>query len=201
MEKEEKNQVNTEETTKRKEKTKQNKKSKLRMGLVILFILIFAAVSYVQLRGSYLEYLELGKQYVSVFKTNLIYRYSIMAINFVILYFVIYFTNKGIKKGLKPFFDKEKRPMPKLLNKSLALVISAITSFVVSSAFMQKIMLLMNGTSFGNQDPIFGLDISYYMFQKPVIELLLFYFVALVIGLSLYMALYYVIVFNRFLTE
>ena len=174
MEKEEKNQVNTEETTKRKEKTKQNKKSKLRMGLVILFILIFAAVSYVQLRGSYLEYLELGKQYVSVFKTNLIYRYSIMAINFVILYFVIYFTNKGIKKGLKPFFDKEKRPMPKLLNKSLALVISAITSFVVSSAFMQKIMLLMNGTSFGNQDPIFGLDISYYMFQKPVIELLLF---------------------------
>lgn len=198
MEKEEKNQVNTEETTKRKEKTKQNKKSKLRMGLVILFILIFAAVSYVQLRGSYLEYLELGKQYVSVFKTNLIYRYSIMAINFVILYFVIYFTNKGIKKGLKPFFDKEKRPMPKLLNKSLALVISAITSFVVSSAFMQKIMLLMNGTSFGNQDPIFGLDISYYMFQKPVIELLLFYFVALVIGLSLYMALYYVIVFNRF---
>ena len=198
MEKEEKNQVNTEETTKRKEKTTQNKKSKLRMGLVILFILIFAAVSYVQLRGSYLEYLELGKQYVSVFKTNLIYRYSIMAINFVILYFVIYFTNKGIKKGLKPFFDKEKRPMPKLLNKSLALVISAITSFVVSSAFMQKIMLLMNGTSFGNQDPIFGLDISYYMFQKPVIELLLFYFVALVIGLSLYMALYYVIVFNRF---
>ena len=198
MEKEEKNQVNTEETTKRKEKIKQNKKSKLRMGLVILFILIFAAVSYVQLRGSYLEYLELGKQYVSVFKTNLIYRYSIMAINFVILYFVIYFTNKGIKKGLKPFFDKEKRPMPKLLNKSLALVISAITSFVVSSAFMQKIMLLMNGTSFGNQDPIFGLDISYYMFQKPVIELLLFYFVALVIGLSLYMALYYVIVFNRF---
>lgn len=198
MEKEEKNQVNTEETTKREEKTKQNKKSKLRMGLVILFILIFAAVSYVQLRGSYLEYFELGKQYVSVFKTNLIYRYSIMAINFVILYFVIYFTNKGIKKGLKPFFDKEKRPMPKLLNKSLALVISAITSFVVSSVFMQKIMLLMNGTSFGNQDPIFGLDISYYMFQKPVIELLLFYFVALVIGLSLYMALYYVIVFNRF---
>ena len=209
MEKEEKKKNNTNETVQVEENKKTNEKvnnkkeqkrknSKLRMMLVILFLLVFSGVSYVQLRGSYLEYLELGSQYVDVFKTNLIYRYSIMAINFVFLYIVIYFTNRGIKKGLKPFFEKEKRPMPKLLNKSLALVISAVVSFVVSSAFMQKIMLIFNGTSFGNQDPIFGLDIAYYMFQKPVIEMLLFYFVVLFVGLSLYMALYYVIVFNRF---
>ena len=209
MEKEEKNKNNTNETVQVEENKKTNEKannkkeqkrknSKLRMMLVILFLLVFSGISYVQLRGSYLEYLELGSQYVDVFKTNLIYRYSIMAINFVFLYIVIYFTNRGIKKGLKPFFEKEKRPMPKLLNKSLALVISAVVSFVVSSAFMQKIMLIFNGTSFGNQDPIFGLDIAYYMFQKPVIEMLLFYFVVLFVGLSLYMALYYVIVFNRF---
>ena len=209
MEKEEKNKNNTNETVQVEENKKTNekannkkeqkrKKSKLRMMLVILFLLVFSGVSYVQLRGSYLEYLELGSQYVDIFKTNLIYRYSIMAINFVFLYIVIYFTNRGIKKGLKPFFEKEKRPMPKLLNKSLALVISAVVSFVASSAFMQKIMLIINGTSFGNQDPIFGLDIAYYMFQKPVIEMLLFYCVVLFVGLSLYMALYYVIVFNRF---
>ena len=209
MEKEEKNKNNTNETVQVEKNKKTNEKannkkeqkrknSKLRMMLVILFLLVFSGVSYVQLRGSYLEYLELGSQYVDVFKTNLIYRYSIMAINFVFLYIVIYFTNRGIKKGLKPFFEKEKRPMPKLLNKSLALVISAVVSFVASSAFMQKIMLIFNGTSFGNQDPIFGLDIAYYMFQKPVIEMLLFYFVVLFVGLSLYMALYYVIVFNRF---
>ena len=209
MEKEEKNKNNTNETVQVEENKKTNEKannkkeqkrknSKLRMMLVILFLLVFSGVSYVQLRGSYLEYLELGSQYVDIFKTNLIYRYSIMAINFVFLYIVIYFTNRGIKKGLKPFFEKEKRSMPKLLNKSLALVISAVVSFVASSAFMQKIMLIINGTSFGNQDPIFGLDIAYYMFQKPVIEMLLFYFVVLFVGLSLYMALYYVIVFNRF---
>lgn len=209
MEKEEKNKNNTNETAQVEENKKNNEKannkkeqkrknSKLRMMLVILFLLVFSGVSYVQLRGSYLEYLELGSQYIDIFKTNLIYRYSIMAINFVFLYIVIYFTNRGIKKGLKPFFEKEKRSMPKLLNKSLALVISAVVSFVASSAFMQKIMLIINGTSFGNQDPIFGLDIAYYMFQKPVIEMLLFYFVVLFVGLSLYMALYYVIVFNRF---
>ena len=121
-----------------------------------------------------------------------------MGVNFVFLYFVIYFTNRGIKKGLEPFFEKEKKPMPKLLNKSLALVISAIVSIIVSAVFMQKLMLALNSTSFGISDQIFNLDIAYYIFQKPVIELVLVYFVVLFVGLSLYMALYYVIVFNRY---
>lgn len=59
-------------------------------------------------------------------------------------------------------------------------------------------MLIANGTSFGIQDPIFGLDIAYYMFQKPVIETLALYFVILFVGLSIYIALYYVIAFNRY---
>ena len=180
-------------------KAEKKKKSKTRMILVIIFLLLFASVSYVQLRGSYLEYLELGESYTNIFYTNLVYRYGIMLVNFVVLYFMIYFTNRGIKKGLKPFFEKEEKKIPKLPNKSLALVISAIVSFVISSAFMQKIMLVINGTAFGgNPDPVFGLDISYYMFQKPVIEMFLFYFIVLFVGLSIYMALYYIIVFNRY---
>lgn len=174
------------------------KKNKTRMILVLLFLLLFAGISYIELRGSYLEYLELGQNYTNIFYTNLTYRYGIMAVNFVILYFILYFTNRGIKKGLKPFFEKEKKEIPKLPNKSLALVISALVSFVTSSALMQKIMLIVNGTSFGIQDPIFGLDIAYYMFQKPVIETLALYFVILFVGLSIYIALYYVIAFNRY---
>lgn len=174
------------------------KKNRTRMILVLLFLLLFAGISYIELRGSYLEYFELGQNYTNIFYTNLTYRYGIMVVNFVILYFILYFTNRGIKKGLKPFFEKEKKEIPKLPNKSLSLVISALVSFVTSSALMQKIMLIANGTSFGIQDPIFGLDIAYYMFQKPVIETLALYFVILFVGLSIYIALYYVIAFNRY---
>ena len=187
-----------ETTTVETKESKKKKNSKTRMILVILFLLIFAVVSYVQLRGSYLEYLELGQEYTNIFKTNAMYRYTIMAVNFVILYIVIYLTNRGIKKGLKVFFDKENKKMPKLPNKSLALVISAITSFVVSSVFMQKFMLATSGASFGIQDQIFSLDISYYMFLKPFIETAVFYFIIIFVCLSLYMALYYIIVFNRY---
>lgn len=173
-------------------------KNKSRVKLVVLFLVIFAIISYVGLRGSYLEYLELGEKFTSVFFTNITYKYSIMAVNFVLLYFIIYTTNRGIKKGLKPFFENENKQMPKLLNKSLALVISAIVSIVVSAIFMQKIMLFANSTSFGIQDSVFNIDISYYMFQKPVIEFLIVYFIVLMVGLSLYMALYYVIIFNMY---
>ena len=200
--KENNNNIITKEETKIKKVDKlelnKRKKSKTRIILVLLFLLLFAGISYIELRGSYLEYLELGQNYTNIFYTNLTYRYGIMAVNFVILYFILYFTNRGIKKGLKPFFEKEKKEIPKLPNKSLALVISALVSFVTSSALMQKIMLIANGTSFGVQDPIFGLDIAYYMFQKPVIETLALYFVILFVGLSIYIALYYVIAFNRY---
>ena len=200
--KENNNNITTKEETKIKKVDKlelnKRKKSKTRIILVLLFLLLFAGISYIELRGSYLEYFELGQNYTNIFYTNLTYRYGIMAVNFVILYFILYFTNRGIKKGLKPFFEKEKKEIPKLPNKSLSLVISALVSFVTSSALMQKIMLIANGTSFGIQDPIFGLDIAYYMFQKSVIETLALYFVILFVGLSIYMALYYVIAFNRY---
>ncbi len=180
-------------------KIEHKKNSKIgRINLVLFFLIVFVIVSYIGLRGSYLEYLELGEKYTSVFFTNITYKYSIMAINFVLLYFIIYLTNRGIKKGLKPFFQSENKEMPKLLNKSLALIISAIVSIIVSTIFMQKLMICTNGTAFGIQDVVFNIDISYYMFQRPIIEMLLIYFVALIVGLSLYMALYYVIVFNIF---
>lgn len=177
---------------------KKGKNRKMRSILVCIFLILFCIISYIELRGSYLEYLELGQNYTNIFKTNMIYRYVIMSVNFVVLYFIIYMTNRGIKKGLKPFFEKEKSELPKLPNKSLALVISAITSFLMSSALMQKIILMVNGTSFAIQDPMFGLDISYYIFQKPVIETSILYFIIFLVAVSLYMALYYVIVFNRY---
>ena len=192
----EENTIKTKDNLEQQEK--KHKKDKTRMFLVLAFLVLFAGISYIVLRGSYLEYLELGQKYVSVFSTNLKYRYTIMAVNFVVLYLMLYLTNRGIKKGLKPFFEKEKKTMPKLPNKSLSLVISAIASFVVSSMLTQKLMLIMSGASFGTQDPLFGLDIAYYVFQKPVLEFFAFYFIVLFVGLSIYMALYCVIVFNRY---
>ena len=60
-----------EENIQKNSTTKDNKKSKIRMILVIVFILLFLVISYISLRGSYLEYKELGQNYEQVFFTNM----------------------------------------------------------------------------------------------------------------------------------
>ena len=180
-----------------KQEKKQNKKMKTRVILVLLFIALFSVISYISLRGSYLEYKELGENYTEVFITNLKYKYTIFGINFIALYFIIYMTTRGIKKGLKSFFDKEKKEMPKVPNKSIAFIISAVVSALMSSVIMKQIILCSSNASFGIQDPIYNFDIAYYMFQKPIIQMFLLYFMAILVGLTVYMALYYIIVFNK----
>ena len=160
---------------------KPKKKSKLRRGLVLAFLTIVLIVMYVIIKGSYLEYKELGENYINVFWTNIKYRYIIMGVNFVLLYFIMYFTNRGIKKGLSVFFEQEKKEMPKLPNKSISLVISIIVSIIISSILTPKILLLASGTSFGITDKIFNLDISYYMFIKPIINIVILYFTVMLV--------------------
>ena len=176
----------------------EKKKSKVRMIIVLLFIAIFAIGSYINLRGTYLQYKELGENYIQAFETNLKCKYIIFGINFIVLYIIMYFTNRGIKKRLKPFFEKENKEMPKLLNKSISLVASVVISTLVSNTLMKQFLLCASNASFGINDPVFGFDIAFYMFQKPFIQTLLLYFIGIIIELTIYMAIYYVIVFNRY---
>ena len=170
----------------------------LKVILVTIFIVLFTFITFVSLRGGYLEYKELGENYLEIFFTNLKYRYIIMAINFVIVFVLIYFTTRGVKKGIKPFFEQDKLKIPKLPNKSIALVIAAIVSAIFSNQILEKILLVAGNTTFELSDPIFNMDISYYLFVKPVIEFFIQYVIALIIGISVYMAAYYIVIFHVF---
>ena len=170
--------------------------NKIKPILVIAFIAIYLLVTYISLRGQYLEYSELGEQYVEVFFTNIKYKYLIMAVSFIIISIIIYLTNLGIKKGLKPFFEQEKKEMPKLPNKSITLIIAAIVSVILSNQLLEKVLLFASNVSFEKADIIFNLDISYYMFIKPLIEAIINDIVKIIIGISIYMAGYYILVFN-----
>ena len=85
---------------------------KTRAILVITFIALYVLISYISLRGQYLEYVELGEQYIQKFLTDITYKYSIIGIVFVFLSIILYFTNRGIRKGLRPFFEQENQEVP-----------------------------------------------------------------------------------------
>lgn len=175
-----------------------NKKSKTRFFVVLTVAVIAFIITYIIFRGTYLETLEIGENYISVFWQNVKYMSITIAINFVVVYFMVYITNLKIKKGLKEFFEQEKRTMPKLINKSVAFIAAILVSAFTSNILFEKAMLCFNNAQFGIQDPIFGLDIGYFVFQKPFIELLIWYFLIASIVLLIYTATYYITVFNMF---
>lgn len=180
------------------ENTKKTSKIKTRTLIVLAVLAVFLIGSIVAYRASYIEVLEIGEQYLSTFEENIKYKIEIGIINFIIIFLVMYITNRGIKKGLKSFFEDEKKEMPKLPNKSLALIMALITSLIVSNMFLQKTIWFINSAEFGIPDPIYGTDIGFYLFKAPLIGQLLYYGATMIIIITIYIATYYIIAFNKY---
>lgn len=180
------------------QENKTQKKSKTRTYIVLAVLAIFILGSLITYRAEYIEALEIGEEYVETFMQNVKYKMNIGIINFIVIFIATYITNRFIKKGLKQFFEEEKKPLPRLPNKSLALIIALVSSLIVSQLFLQKVILFVNATQFGITDPVYGLDLGFYMFRGLLIGQLLYYAVTMLILLTVYTVAYYLIVFNKY---
>lgn len=179
---------------------KKDKKKKGLLGhrtlIVFMVLVIYALISFISLRAEYLEFKGIDEKYVSVFFANLKNKYMVAGIAFVAMYIVTYITNKIIKSGLKPFFEDEKKEMPKLPNKSFAILFGLIVSVAAANMLTEKFVLFQNATEFVVKDPIFNMDIGYYFFNQPFIETLIPFLITIIIAITIYIAVYYVITLN-----
>lgn len=177
---------------------KKNKGNKTRRNIILLIFALALFIMFIAFRGNYLEILGIGENYTDVFIQNIKYTGITMVINFIILYLIVYFVNSRIKKGLEEFFGKEKKTMPKLVNKSIAFTIALVVSLVTAKLITSKVMICINATSFNMSDPIFGMDIGFFVMQKPFVEFVLAYLLIITIVMAVYTAIYYIIVFNKY---
>ena len=176
-------------------------KNQKRVVFVICILFIFSLWLYITVRGDYLQILGIGEEYKEIFKYNLKQKSIVFVISFSIVFLTTYISTVLIKKGLKKFFDEEKKEAPKLPNKSISLLFGLIGGIFFTRTITEKAILAINNAWFAKADPIFHLDIGYFVFQKPFIETTIIYIVGLFAVLSLYIAAYYIIVFNKYLNE
>lgn len=178
-------------------------KTKIRKRVIFvnLFILIFAIYSYINVRGEYLQILGIGEKYVEIFRHNLTQRIYVFAISFAVIYLLTYFTTLLIKRGLKKFFVEDNKEMPKLPNKSISLAFATIAGLIFSSVITEEAILAFNSTLFIETEPVFGLDIAYYVFQKPFIETILYSFIIVMAVMCIYITTYYLICFHKFFRQ
>lgn len=172
------------------------KQKKVRKILVVIVAIIAMLAIFVYARGEFLEIKEIGENYSSIFHQNM-KNISITAIiNFAIVFSVVYITTKRVKSGLKIFFEDEKKPMPKLPHKSMAFIIATIVTIATSSFILEKAQLCFYNTQFVENDPILGLDVGYFVFVWPFLELVVMYAMYAIIAATIYAAIYYILVFN-----
>lgn len=177
------------------------KKIRKRVIFVILFIIAFIIYSYINIRGEYLQILGIGEKYVEIFKHNLEQRMYVFVVSFAIIYLLTYITTVFIKKGLKKFFIEENKEMPKLPNKSISLAFAVIAGLIFSSVITEKAILAFNKTYFVETEPVFNLDIGYYVFQKPFIEAILYSFIIVMAIMCIYITAYYLLCFHKFFNK
>ena len=173
-------------------------KIKKRVIFVNTFIILFILYTCISIRGEYLQILGIGERYVEIFKHNLEQRIYVFLVGFAVIYLLTYITTLFIKKGLKKFFIEEKKEMPKLPNKSISMTFGAIAGLIFSGLITEKAILALNRTFFEVSEPVFNLDISYYVFQKPFIEAILYSLIVVMAVMCVYITTYYVICFHKY---
>ena len=113
------------------------------------------------------------------------------------MFLAFYLTNRTIKKGLKVFFDEEKKEMHKFPNKSICFIVALIGSFLSTKILLNRILLCFSNSKFGITDPVFHLDLSFMVFQKPLIQFLVIYLLGVIIATLVYGLIYSIIILNK----
>ena len=172
------------------------KKSKTRKKLVLAVLAIALIVIYVIERGRYLEIKEIGENYISIFWQNFKYAGITAILNFMTVFTIMYSTTKKIKAGLKTFFEDEKKPMPKLPQKSISFIVATIVTICTTGLIVEKALPCFFNTQFVTTDPALGIDIGFFVFIWPFLEFITMYAMVAVVASTVYAALYYLMVFN-----
>ncbi|HII71429.1 TPA: COG1615 family transporter, partial [Candidatus Woesearchaeota archaeon] len=153
-------------------------KTPVMIGILFFLIVVLPIIS-----GLYLDFLwfeNLG--YEQVF-TKIISTQVWIVLLVTVIFFIIQLINLLIADKDSPVKRKHipKRIIPMKLKLTVLAIISLIIGFGYKGSW-QNILLYLNQVPFGSLDPVFGKDISFYVFTLPFFNLVLkFFMVAVVI--------------------
>lgn len=113
--------------------------------------------------------------YLSVYFTKIVAVLILMVPLFAIIYLMIWMYYKSIRKSIIKWnkvveVDVKKVKFERKIFFAVDLVLSLLLSGSFASAYWYKILQFIKSSSFNTKDPIFGIDVSFYVFKLPLIE-------------------------------
>lgn len=174
---------------------------KKRTGIKVLIVAIVVVIAlFLSLIGFFTDFLWFKEQgYVSVFLTKLLTQLKIGIPVFVVISFLAYVYLKFLKKGYFQKIASTEDTDTKKLNRitwGLSIVFGILVTFVSVSGLWFEILKFAHSTGFDIADPLFKLDVSFYLFQLPFIKELAQIMISVIIAFALLTFIYYAILLS-----
>lgn len=140
-------------------------------GIVIIVAIFFRSVLNFVVNIQWFK--DVG--YLSVYFKKFIAQVTLGLPIFLLCFISIYIYYKSLKRSyLKRNkiveLDAKKEKIEKTIVVFFGFIISLVTSMTVSSNYWYQILQYGNSTAFNVTDPLFNLDISFYIFKLPLIN-------------------------------
>lgn len=175
-------------------KREDNPRKRKLLSLIIMLIVVITAL-FVMLVGFLTDWLwfkDLG--YTSVFWKKLVTEIEIGVPVFILVSLLMRFYLNNLKKGYFRSVESHEIPDAKRLNRiswGLSVVFGLVVSVFVSSRTWLDCLKYLNSTNFNLKDPLFHLDISFYIFKLEYLTKINTIVLGVIIGMVLITLLYY----------
>jgi uncharacterized membrane protein (UPF0182 family) len=132
--------------------------------------------------------------YLTVYFTKLIAILKLMVPIFVVCFIVVHFYLRSLTKSLISQLEAKKKKYIKVVSILGNLMLSIVISYYTASTYWYTILQFTNSVNFNDKDPIFGHDISFYIFKLPLIQSLYNVLLSLIITIVAITVVYYLVV-------
>jgi uncharacterized membrane protein (UPF0182 family) len=160
-----------------------NKYSILGIILLILFLLVLGG-SHLYLDWLWFQSLDYGSVFLTVLLSKIGIRIAVAAVLF-LFFFVNLWLTRGVLRGLtetgtgQKIIRSQELPLEKILTGRFVILLYLAVSIVlavlisaVASGQWELFQKFIHASSFGVKDPLFNLDIGFYVFKLPLYRLL-----------------------------
>lgn len=154
-------------------------------SIVILAIIIFSYVGFkIMTEHIWMDSLGFSTVYTTILYSKVMLGVAGFVLFFILTFFTLYWIRQSYMSHFSPvqlpvFISKKKQAFGIITLGSIFVGITG--SLIVQGLGWEPALKFMNHVNFDKTDPYFGMDVSFYIFQLPFIQFLLYAFLNLFI--------------------
>lgn len=160
--------------------------------VILLFVLISLFLALIGFLTDLLWFKELG--YLSVFFKQLLTQIQIGLPLFIILTLITFVFLKMLKRGYYKNVESTEVVNEKRLAQItflISVIFAGVVAFLTAKSLWFEALKFTNSTDFNVADPLFNLDISFYIFKLEFVDMLNTLVIGVVIGYVILTVIYY----------